>query len=89
MIIPTAFPTVTLDELKSHGVRMVVYAHQTTLAAFPAVSDVVKQMSKIKSLDDLETKLASMDDLFKLQGMHKIREHEYFIEEEVKKLDLD
>jgi 2-methylisocitrate lyase-like PEP mutase family enzyme len=89
MAVPTAFPTVTLDELKSRGVGMVVFAHQTTLAAFAAISDVVKQMSKIKSLDDLETKLASMDDLFKLQGMHKIREHEYFIEEEVKKMDLD
>ena len=89
MAVPTAFPTVTMDELKSRGVQMVVFAHQTTLAAFAAISDVVKQMSKIKSLDDLETKLASMDDLFKLQGMHKIREHEYFIEEEVKKLDLD
>ena len=89
MAVPTAFPTVTLDELKSRGVQMVVFAHQTTLAAFAAISDVVKQMSKIKSLDDLETKLASMDDLFKLQGMHKIKDHEYFIEEEVKKLDLD
>ena len=89
MAVPTAFPTVTLDELKSRGVQMVVFAHQTTLAAFAAISDVVKQMSKIKSLDDLETKLASMDDLFKLQGMHKIREHEHFIEEEIKKLDLD
>ena len=89
MAVPTAFPTVTLDELKSRGVQMVVFAHQTTLAAFAAISDVVKQMSKIKSLDDLETKLASMDDLFKLQGMYKIRDHENFIEEEVKKLDLD
>ena len=88
MIIPTAFPTVTLDELKSHGVRMVVYAHQTTLAAFAAISDVVKQMSEIKSLSELNAKMASMDDLFKLQGMHKIREHESFVEEEVQKMDL-
>ena len=89
MAVPTAFPTVALDELKSRGVQMVVFAHQTTLAAFAAISDVVKHMSEIKSLSDLSTKLASMDDLFKLQGMHKIREHENFIEEEVKKLDLD
>ena len=89
MAVPTAFPTVALDELKSRGVQMVVFAHQTTLAAFAAISDVVKQMSEIKSLNDLSTKLASMDDLFKLQGMHKIRDHENFIEEEVKKLDLD
>jgi 2-methylisocitrate lyase-like PEP mutase family enzyme len=68
---------------------MVVYAHQTTLAAFAAISDVVKQLSKIKSLSELNTKMASMDDLFKLQGMQKIRDHESFVEEEVKKLDLD
>ena len=89
MIIPTAFPTVTLDELKSHGVGMVVFAHQTTLAAYAAVSDVVKQMSKINSLNELNTKMASMDDLFRLQGMQKIRDHESFIEKEVKKLELD
>ena len=88
MIIPTAFPTVTLDELKSRGVGMVVYAHQTTLAAFAAVSDVIKQMSKVKSLSELNTKMASMEDLFKLQGMQKIREHESFVEEEVQKMDL-
>jgi len=89
MLVPTAFPTVTLDELKSRGVGMVVYAHQTTLAAFAAISDVVKQLSKINSLSDLNTKMASMEDLFKLQGMQKIREHESFIEEEIKKLDLN
>jgi len=88
MIIPTAFPTVTLDELKSHGVRMVVYAHQTTLAAFAAISDVVKQLSKINSLSELNTKMASMEDLFELQVMQKITEHESFVEEEVKKMDL-
>ena len=88
MSIPTAFPTVTLDELKSRGVEMVVYAHQTTLAAFAAVSDVIKQMSKIKSLSELNTKMASMEDLFNLQGMQQIKDHESFVEEEVKKLDL-
>ena len=89
MIIPTAFPTVTLDELKSRGVGMVVYAHQTTLAAFAAVSDVIKQMSKVKSLSELNTKMASMEDLFNLQGMQQIRDHESFVEEEVKKLGLN
>ena len=67
---------------------MVVYAHQTTLAAFAAVSDVIKQMSKIKSLSELNTKMASMEDLFNLQGMQQIKDHESFVEEEVKKLDL-
>ena len=89
MIVPTAFPTVTLDELKSLGVGMVAFAHQTTLTAFAAISDVVKQMSKMKSLSELNVKMASMDDLFKLQGMHKIKDHESLIEEKIKKLDLD
>ena len=89
MIVPTAFPTVTLDEIKSHGVGMVVFAHQTTLAAFAAIADVVKQLSKISSLSELNTKMASMEDLFKLQGMQKINDHESFVEEEIKKLDLN
>jgi phosphoenolpyruvate phosphomutase len=89
MIVPTAYPTVTLDELESHGIAMVVYAHQTTLAAFAAVSDVIKQMSKVKSLSDLNINLAPMEDVFNLQGMQKIRNHESAIEEEVKKLDLN
>ena len=88
MIIPTAFPTVTMDEIKSYGVRMVLFAHQTTLAAFAAVSDIVKQLSKINSLSELNTKMASMEDLFKLQGMQKITDHESFVEEEIKKMDL-
>ena len=89
MIVPTAYPTVTLDELESHGIAMVVYAHQTTLAAFAAVSDVIKQMSKVKSLSDLNINLAPMEDVFNLQGMQKIRNHESIIEEKVKKLDLN
>ena len=89
MIVPTAYPTVTLDELKSHGVGMVAYAHQTTLAAYAAISEAVEQLSKTKSLSDLNVKLASMEDVFKLQGMHKIKNHESFIEEEVKKLDIN
>jgi len=89
MIVPTAYPSVTLDELKSHGVGMVVYAHQTTLAAYAAISEAVEQMSKAKCLNDLNVKLASMDDVFKLQRMEKIRDHESFIEEEIKKLDLN
>ena len=32
--------------------------------------------------------MASMEDLFKLQGMQKITEHESFVEEEIKKMDL-
>ena len=88
MIIPTAFPTITLDEIKSYGIGMIVFAHQTTLAAFSAVSDVVKQLSKINSLSEINVKMASMEDLFKLQGMQKISDHESFVEDEINKLDL-
>jgi len=88
MIVPTAFPTITLDEMKSYGVGMVVFAHQTTLAAFAAIADVAKQLSKISSLSELNTKMASMEDLFKLQGMQEITDHESFVEEEIKKMDL-
>ena len=37
LAVPTAFPTVALDELESSGVKMMVFAHQTTLAAFAPI----------------------------------------------------
>ena len=46
-------------------------------------------MSKVKSLSDLNINLAPIEDVFNLQGMQKIRNHESTIEEEVKKLDLN
>jgi len=84
--IPTSYPNVTLDELQSHKIRMVIYANQSLRAAHWAMAEHLNQLSKAKSLSDVKTKLTSMEDIFHLQEMYKIKKQEIDIEKNLKKL---
>ena len=86
IVIPTTYPTVTLDELKNNNVKMVIYANQSLRAAHWAMSDHLKQLSNAKSLSEVKTNLTSMDDIFHLQEMYEIKKQESDIEEDLKKL---
>ncbi len=84
--IPTSYPSVTLDELKNHKVKMVIYANQSLRAAHWAMSEHLNQLSKAKSLSDVKTKMTTMDDIFHLQEMYEIKKQEKNIENDLKKL---
>jgi len=86
IVIPTTYPTVTLDELKNNNVKMVIYANQSLRAAHWAMSDHLKQLSNAKSLSEVKTNLTSMEDIFHLQEMYEIKKQESDIEEDLKKL---
>ena len=86
VVVPTAYPSVTLDELKSHGVKIVIYANQTLRASYAAMSKVLQKLSSAKSLQEIENELAPMDEIFKIQEMYKIIHDEKMIEENLKKL---
>lgn len=56
VVVPTSFNTVTEDELKEHGVNLVIYANQFTRAGFPAMQNVAKlilENQRAKECDDL------------------------------------
>lgn len=42
VVVPTTFDSVYEEELKQHGVNMVIYANQMLRAAFPAMQNVAK-----------------------------------------------
>jgi phosphoenolpyruvate phosphomutase len=86
IVIPTTYPTVTLDELKNNNIKMVIYANQSLRAAHWAMSDHLKQLSNAKSLSEVKTNLTSMEDIFHLQEMYEIKKQESDIEEDLKKL---
>ncbi len=86
IVIPTTYPTVTLDELKNNNVKMVVYANQSLRAAHWAMSEHLNQLSNVKSLSEVKTNLTSMEDIFHLQEMYKIKKQESDIEKDLKKL---
>jgi len=84
--IPTSYPSVTIDELSAHKISMVIYANHTLRVAYNAISNLLSQLAKAKSLDEVKLEMSTMDDIFKLQQMYRIKNQEKIIEENLKKM---
>ena len=84
--IPTSYPLVSIDELIEHKIKMVIYANQTLRAAHNAISNLLSQLSKAKSLDEIKLDLSTMEDIFHLQQMYNIKNQEKIIEENLRKM---
>ena len=84
--IPTTYNTVTLDELISHKIKMVIYANQTLRAAHASMSKILKQMINSNSLSEIKEEMSSMEDIFHLQKMYDVKTEEKNLEDELKKL---
>ena len=86
VVVPTSYPSVNLDELVSHKIRMVIYANQSLRVAHAAMSRVLQEINKTKSLTDVKEKMSTMEQIFELQEMYNIKKEEEAVEEELKKL---
>tara|TARA_Y100001949_G_scaffold176135_1_gene188066 strand:+ start:1831 stop:2724 length:894 start_codon:yes stop_codon:yes gene_type:complete len=86
VVIPTSYPDVTLNELKTHKVKMVIYANQTLRVAHQAMKDLLTQIFNQDNLANISKKISSMEDIFKLQEMYHIKKQEKEIENNLKKL---
>ena len=86
VVVPTSYPSVNLDELISHKIRMVIYANQSLRVAHAAMSRVLQEINKTKSLSEVEEKMSTMEQIFELQEMYNIKKEEDAVEEELKKL---
>ena len=84
--IPTTYPTVTSDELQNNKIKMVIYANQSLRAAHWAMAEHLNQLSNAKSLSEVKTNMTTMDEIFHLQEMYKIKKQESDIEEDLKKM---
>ena len=86
VVVPTSYPSVSLDELISHKIKMVIYANQSLRVAHAAMSRVLKEINQSKSLTDVKEKMSSMEQIFHLQKMFNIKNEEEDIEKELKRL---
>ena len=86
VVIPTSYPDVTLNELKTHKVKMVIYANQTLRVAHQAMKDLLTQILNQDNLANISKKISPMEDIFKLQEMYHIKKQEKKIEDNLKKL---
>ncbi len=86
VVVPTSFPTVRLDELISHRIKMIIYANQTLRVTHAVISKLLKQLKNSASISDISEDMSSMKEIFQLQETYKIKKQEEDIEEDLKKL---
>ena len=86
VVVPTSFPTVKLDELISHKIKMVIYANQTLRATHAIISKVLEQLKNSASISDLSIDMTSMQEIFQLQETYNIKKQEEKIEKDLKKM---
>ena len=86
VVVPTSYPSVSVDELISHKIKMVIYANQSLRVAYTAISRVLNEIYHTKRLTDVKQEMSSMEEIFELQKMFNIKEEEEDIEKELKRL---
>jgi phosphoenolpyruvate phosphomutase len=86
VVVPTSYPSVKLNDLISHKIKIVIYANQSLRAAHKIISEVLKEIIQKQSLDEVKMDMSSMNDIFELQEMYKINDQEKIIESSLKKM---
>lgn len=86
VVVPTSYPTVSLDDLISHKIKIVIYANQSLRVAHSAMSRVLSEINNTKKLSEIHEEMSSMEDIFELQEMYEIKKEEEDIKKELKKM---
>ena len=76
VVIPTTYYGVTTKELASRGFRMVIYANHGLRAAIRAMDDTFRTIAQTGSTAAVEPQIASLRQVFELQGMTVMVEEE-------------
>ena len=86
IVVPPSYGNVTVDELVSHNIKMVIYANQTLRIAHKAMSVLLKKLKNANSLDEVDEEISSMEEIFELQKMFEIHSQEKDIETKLKNM---
>ncbi len=76
VVIPTTYYEVTAEELSARGFRMVIYANHGLRAAIRAMDEVFRVIHETGSTAAVEPRIASLTEVFDLQGMVDLAEEE-------------
>ena len=86
VVVPTSYSSVKIDELVSHGIKMVIYANQSLRIAHKSMSRLLGKLRNADSLDEVDEDISDMNEIFELQKMFEIHSQEKEIEEKLKKM---
>jgi phosphoenolpyruvate phosphomutase len=76
VVVPTKYPSVSEEELQHLGVRVVIYANQALRASLRAMDLVFGQIDLHGSALPIEKEIATVSEVFALQGLTALEEME-------------
>jgi phosphoenolpyruvate phosphomutase len=76
VIVPTKYPDFSEKDLKQMGIKVVIYANHGIRAAAKAMDEALAVIMRDRSKDKIENSIATMDFMFQLQGMDKMKQEE-------------
>ncbi len=66
VVVPSSFNVVTEEELKKHGVNIVIYANQLMRSAFPAMVETAKDILKFHRAKEVDERLMPISQAIRL-----------------------
>lgn len=76
VVIPTKYPNVPLSELKKKGIHNFIFANQSLRTVVAALRQNLKKLFESENLMSIETDIAPIDDIFRLQNVQELKEME-------------
>jgi phosphoenolpyruvate phosphomutase len=73
IVVPTTYYKLTVDDAAKAGVKMLIYANHGIRSAVRAMDQAMASIMQNGCSTSVETSIATMDELFVLQGMEKVR----------------
>ena len=86
VVVPTNYNSVKIEELIQHKIKMSIYANQTLRASHESITKILDKMIKAESMEQIDKDISSMEEIFKLQKMYDLKNHDAELEEKYKKL---
>lgn len=66
VVVPSSFNTITEEELREHGVNIVIYANQLTRSAFPAMEQTARDILKYHRAKEVDSRLMPIKQILTL-----------------------
>ncbi|WP_066506643.1 isocitrate lyase/phosphoenolpyruvate mutase family protein [Abyssisolibacter fermentans] len=76
VVVPTKYPSITMEQLEDLGVKASIYANQALRATYRAIEDVFESIMKNKTTIQIENEIASVEDIFDIQGVPEMKQLE-------------
>ncbi len=76
VIVPTKYSSTATSVFRQNGFSMVIWANQLLRSSIKAMRQVAAEIYETQTLTSVESKIASVDDIFYLQRMDDLKEAE-------------